>query len=327
MADIHSPAPEFDPRSEKRWDADIALPEARTNMQVTFMHRIEAALMSGLFVLFRGLGVDKASAFMGKLLRFIGPLFWPIHKRGIKSISTIYPDKSPEEVRSLVGDVWENLGRTVAEYSYLPRFFESADEPRVTLDNPAKLEELAASGKQFIFVSAHIANWELMAPILYRSGIRNAAVYRAANNPIIDQRIIELRAQGMSRILIPKGKRGARDLIKALNNGLSLCMLVDQKLNSGILSPFLGIPAMTAPATARMALKFDVPVVPIRIEREEGANFRFFVEDPIAFDATGQETEDVQVLTDKVNEAIGDMIHKAPGQWLWLHRRWPKEQG
>jgi KDO2-lipid IV(A) lauroyltransferase len=48
-------------------------------------------------------------------------------------------------------------------------------------------------------------------------------------------------------------------------------MLVDQKMNDGIAVPFFGRDAMTAPALARLAFRFDATVVPVRILRLKGA--------------------------------------------------------
>jgi len=100
---------------------------------------------------------------------------------------------------------------------------------------------------------------------------------------------------------------------------------VDQKLNSGISVPFMGLPAMTAPAAARLALKYDAPLIQIELQRLKGAHFRFTVHDPLAFTPTGDTTADVEALTIKINEALEAQIRANPGQWLWFHRRWPKE--
>ena len=315
-----------DPTSPERWDREVDLPERRKNWKVTFMHRVEAAIMTGLFKVLEWMGVDRASAFMGSVMKVIGPtILRSVHKRGRANLQLVFPEKSVEEHEDILRSVWENLGRTVGEFAHLDEFDPFAANPRVRIEGLDNLRKPEIDGKPVIYVSGHFANWELMASTVYRAGVRHATVYRAANNPIIDQRIIDFRASVMSRHLIPKGKRGGRALLMAIKQGLSPCMLVDQKLNDGIAAPFLGHPAMTAPATARLALKCETSVVPVSIRREEGAHFVFTAHDPIEFTPSGNMTQDVEDLTTRINDVLGEIIKGQLGQWLWLHRRWPKE--
>ena len=174
------------------------------------------------------------------------------------------------------------------------------------------------------FVSGHFANWEAMPMTLHAAGLRTAAVYRAANNPLVDRTIIERRAEVMTRHLIPKGKRGGRQLVAAVRDGLNVCMLIDQKLNDGIEVPFLGVPAMTAPAAARVALRSGLPVIPLQIVREPGVRFTITVHPPLDAPRTGDQAADTRALTVAINGAIGGFVREHPGQWLWFHRRWPK---
>ena len=188
-----------------------------------------------------------------------------------------------------------------------------------------RLKSILDSKKPVIFVSGHFANWEVGSIALHDAGVDYGLIYRAANNPLVDEFIIEKRGDVMSRVQIPKGKRGGRQLMETLRAGRSLALLVDQKLNDGICVPFMGRNAMTAPAPARLALKFDAPVYPISIERLDGAKFRVEIKSPINFQHTGNTAEDTRALTIKINEAIAEDIKARPGQWLWLHRRWGKD--
>ncbi len=71
-----------------------------------------------------------------------------------------------------------------------------------------------------------------------------------------------------------KGSRGARDAFAHIARGGSLGLLIDQKMNDGIAAPFFGRPAMTAPRRPpQLALRFGLPLVPIRVERLEPARF------------------------------------------------------
>jgi KDO2-lipid IV(A) lauroyltransferase len=80
---------------------------------------------------------------------------------------------------------------------------------------------------------------------------------------------------------------------------------------------------MTAPALAELALRFDCPVVPVRVERLEGARFRITIDTPLNLDATGERPADVAAAMVKVNAIIEGWVREHPEQWLWLHNRWP----
>jgi KDO2-lipid IV(A) lauroyltransferase len=312
--------------SETTLDAQTPLPQRRANRPITIGHRLEYILVLLLIGLFRILGVDAASALAGGVARAFGPLIKPIHRRADESLKRSFPDWSEERRRQVAAGVWENLGRTSAEFAHLDKFRPFELGGRVDVDGADRLFEVAKGGTPVIYVSGHFANWEVMPITIHRSGVDYGFVYRAANNPLVDGLIIRARGRVMSRLQIPKGKRGGRQLIDAMKSGKSLAMLVDQKLNDGIAAPFLGREAMTAPAAARLSLKFGAPIVPMSLARTNGAHFRITVHQPIAFTPTGDATADVLHLTTLVNQALERDIRARPEQWLWLHRRWPEDK-
>ena len=315
----------FDPSSSERWDAEIDLPNARSNRPITFGNKVEAAAVKALFGLFRLLGPDASSNFMGKTLRMIGPLLKPVQKRGMANLDLVYPLMPKEQKHALLKSAWENLGRIFAEFACLEKI-ATADRMTIEDDGVEKLQTLFSGERPIIFVGMHHANWEVMCPALFRSGIKHGFIYRPSNNPIIDDIIINTRASVMSRYQMPKGKLGGRQMVAALKKRIAVCTMVDQKLNSGgIPSPFLGHEAMTAPAPARMALKFNALIVPLALRRGHGARFTMTVHDPVEFEPTGNLDEDVSSYTDKINEIVGEIVLENPGQWLWFHKRWPKE--
>ena len=100
-------------------------------------------------------------------------------------------------------------------------------------------------------------------------------------------------------------------------------MLVDQKMNDGIPVPFFGRDAMTAPALARLALRYKCRVIPARAERLGGARFRLTFYDPMPLPDTGNLQADTLTLMTAVNAQIEAWIRERPDHWFWLHRRWP----
>jgi KDO2-lipid IV(A) lauroyltransferase len=179
-----------------------------------------------------------------------------------------------------------------------------------------------AAGKRMIFVSAHWGNWEIATVATAQYGLSVAQIYRAPNNRRIDALIHRFR-ETVGSELIPKGAVAARKAIEALHEGRHLAMLVDQKMNDGIPVPFFGRDAMTAPAVAQLARRFDCLVVPARIERLKGARFRLTVYPPLEYRDTGDRNADTLALMTRINAEIESWIRERPDLWFWLHRRWP----
>ena len=171
-------------------------------------------------------------------------------------------------------------------------------------------------GKRALICTAHLANWEIIGKVLYNYDFIICGVYRAANNKLVDQLIYDLRNK-VEITMIPKGRSGAKQIIAALQENKQVLMLVDQKMNDGIKVPFLGHDAMTAPAIATLALKYDCPIIPIQIIRKENSNFDIIIHPQIEY----LEKTPESIMT-QINQQIGEWVKAKPEQWFWLHKRW-----
>lgn len=263
----------------------------------------------------RLLPLDWASAMGGKLGRIIGPHIAGATKTARKNLKAAFPEKSENEIEEIIKDVWENLGRTGAEFALVDKL-----KDRITIEGLEHLTNAGKDGKPTLFFGAHMGNWELPLIIGGLHGVTINAFYRAPNNPLL---LKLFSSRPLSGELIPKGSPGARRAFSLLNKGQSLGLLVDQKLNDGIALPFFGRDAMTGTALAEFALRFDAPMVPIKCLRENGANFRLTIYPPIAVEKTGEREKDVAAIMLSVNTMIEGWIRQNPGGWLWIHRRWP----
>jgi KDO2-lipid IV(A) lauroyltransferase len=216
----------------------------------------------------------------------------------------------------------------LAELPHLASLSRTASGPGWEVAGGEILQEQAARGGPAIFFSAHIGNWEMLPPILAHLGIPMSSFYRPLRNVAIDEAVNSLRrrAVGIDVPMFPKGASGARGALAHLARGGFLGMLVDQKMNDGIPVEFFGRPAMTAPALAAMALRFRCPVIPGRIRRLGPARLRLEVEPALALPDSGDRQRDVATLMRTVNQTLERWITDEPGSWLWLHRRWPKQQ-
>lgn len=280
-------------------------------------HLAEFWLMKFLFAGFRLLPLDAASYIGGLMARVIGPRL-KAHQTAESNLSAVFPGMDSEERYRVLDAMWDNLGRVAAELPHLPGPGLLA---RVTLRGT---ENFPPRGQPSIFFSGHFGNWELAHPAAFQQGFPVAAIYRHANNPLVDDFITRIRASHAGE-MIPKGAKHSIRIIRAIRSGMTLAMLVDQKMNEGIAVPFFGRPAMTAPAMAELALRYDLPVIPARVLRTGGAHFEITLFPALVPEKTGDTQADVLALMTRVNAQLEGWIREYPAQWFWVHQRWPKD--
>ncbi len=285
-------------------------------------YRLEAILFNLASRLLGLLPLDAASALMAAVFRTIGPQL-RLSNRARHNLAQALPEKVPQEIDKIVKGMWDHLGRVVAEYGHLEDLHCFQEGSRIDVVNAELLTKAARSGRGAIVITGHIGNWEAQGFCAADQGIKVGVVYRAANNPLVDQEIKKLRMTIVDE-QFPKGAGGVRGILQFLKSGGLVAMLVDQKMNDGISIPFFGRDAMTAPAAAEIALKYDYQIIPLRCERLTGSHFRVTVFPPLNLPQTGDKVADVRATMVEINKILEGWIRERPEQWLWLHNRWPK---
>lgn len=282
--------------------------------------KAEAWLVRGLLALLSQLPLDFSSWLGGAVLRLVGPLL-PPHRTARRNLERAFPEKSPREIRTILREMWDNLGRTAGEYAHHQQIADEAST-RIEVRGLGIVDELAKALRPAILVSAHFANWEIMPIAAALHGVYLSSVYRAPNNPFLAS-VFEQRAIHPEMKLIAKGPSAGRELMRVLKQDRPVAMLIDQKLREGIAVSFFGRDAMTPSAFAEFALKLDCDVIPARIERRGGARFTVSVLPPLARPNTGDHKEDVRLLTQAATSLIEEWVRDRPAEWFWVHRRWP----
>ena len=282
----------------------------------------QAAAAWTVYGFFAVLPVDAASALGGFLGRTIGPLL-PVTARARRNLARAMPELDAAAREATIRTMWDNLGRVLGEYPHLEAIARDAGKGgRVEIAGDAHIAPLREAGRPCILFSGHFANWEVFALAARAIGIPYAQVYRAPNNPFVDAMLRRVRRLE-ERDIVPKGTSGARKAVELLYRGRRLGMVVDQKMNNGISVPFFGMAAMTAPAVAQLALRFACPLIPARMERLGGCRFRLSFFPPLVLPSTGNHHADAETTMRAINALFEEWIRDKPGQWLWLHRRWP----
>ncbi len=283
----------------------------------------ENMLAKSVYWIFRLFPFSYASSMGGFLGRTLGPLL-PRNKLARKNLRRALPDLDEKQVEETITGMWENFGRSIAEFPHMNNMDKDAFAKIVEVEGVEHIKQAKQGGKGSLFFSGHVANWEMAPKTIAIYDCPLGVVYRRLNNSGLDKLVQDMRERYQSEA-IPKGKDGSRQLIKILRQAGHVGILVDQKLNEGIAVDFFGRKAMTAPAIASLALKYDCPVIATRVIRTEGAHFKVTIFPPMEIKKTGDQEVDVLNLMTRINKVIEDWIRDNPSQWIWVHNRWPDE--
>src|ERR1700716_2869803 len=284
------------------------------------------ALTSGLLRTTRYFDPIKTANLFGRVSRFIGRRLRE-DRIGRANLTAAFPEKSPEEIETILAGVWDNLGRVGAEFAHLDHIWEHdpAHPERSRIEIETRTHELFAKlridGKPALIFASHLGNWELPALAAVAHGLDAAILYRRPNIASADRIIQDMRAVKMGT-LIPAGRDAPLKLAEALKNGQHVGMLVDQYLTNGVEVTFFGRKTRANPMLARLLRQVGCPIHGVRVIRLPGHRFRAELSEEVqpARDAAGQ--IDVQGTMQAITSVVESWIREYPDQWLGLHRRW-----
>ena len=270
-----------------------------------------------LFTIFRIIGY-KAASNLGFL---IGKTFGPVFRskktiiKNIKNLKLLIDDK---EIDEIISNMWGNYGRILAEYPFIKSFRKKKLENFLKIEGMENLKRIKDNNKPCVFISGHFNNFELMAMQIEKSGINLAAIYRPLNNIFLNEIMEKIRKKYICKYQIKKGIGGLKKLISLKKKNFSTALMIDQRVSEGILSNFFNHKALTTTIPAQLVKKFDIPVVPVYIERIENITFKIKIQRPITF----SKEANIEEITAELNSILEKMILNNPNQWIWSHNRW-----
>lgn len=295
--------------------------------QYSVLRKARWSIEAGIVGLFWGicarLSPDAASGLGRRLLRTIGPR---LQKSGYmeRNLSVAFPDLTDAERRALLRQVWANMGAVLGEYPHLERLAHTAFDAHFEIDDQLGVGPYQVAGKQGIFVSAHFGNWETAAGAAAHLGVPLTVVYTPINNPYIDRKLKTYR-EGLGCELLDRDT-SLPHLIKNLSRGRSLGLVVDHRDDGGVPVPFFGYDKLSTVIPARLALRHGCDLIPARVERLNGAHFRFTLFPPVKPNpelATAK--AQAEQMTADLNAIFEQWIRERPQQWLCTKRAWAKQ--
>ena len=225
----------------------------------------------------------------------------------------------------------------IIKFSYLN---ESEVKARLLVEGMENVASAVEDGRAIMVINGHISNWEIIANVAIFIGSKLHIVMAVQRDPKLESIFNDLRGRlhGVE-VLPPKGGM-VTTLIEALKRGENIGMMVDQRHQKryGLICDLLGMPAITTPAPAFIALKGDAIILPVSASKGHGKTYNVrFAEpiDPREFGTVdekieklrdGARTEAVQKISDAIQDWLTSVIRAYPDQWLWVHSRWVRRK-
>jgi KDO2-lipid IV(A) lauroyltransferase len=287
-------------------------------------HWLVAQLIFLLFKAMRLVPFDTAARGFERFARWLGPKL-KRHQVALENLAIAFPEKSPEDREKIAMEAWAHLARGVLEYGYLDEIFdldlENPQAGRIELKNGEQFDKLRDDGLPAILFTGHLGNFELLPMAAAKYGMELQSMFRAPNNPYAASKVADARKEVAGK-LIASGQGASFQLMSALDRGIHVGMLVDQKFRRGIAVPFFGKDAPSNPLLAKLARRYECPVHGARTVRLPDGRFRLEVTGEIELPRNEQGEVDIRATTVLVNGIVEGWVREYPEQWLWIHRRW-----
>ena len=284
-------------------------------MTKIFKYLIEAFLVYFFFLIGKLLGLKISRILFSYIFLKVAP-FFKSKKIINTNLDNFQINLSKDKRLSIISSMWKNYGSTFIEYIFLNYFRKNSSH--IAIRGEHKLENIMRENKPVIFVSGHFANYELMSMEITKRNIKLATIYRPLNNLFLNPFMEYLRKKYVCENQIKKGLKGVKEVISFIKNNHSIALMIDQRVSEGEKVNFFGKPAYTTTLPAQLAIKFNLSIVPVFIERTSSNSFIIEFYDKIKL----SENKDKIEITEKLNKILEKMILSNPYQWIWTHNRW-----
>ncbi len=227
---------------------------------------------------------------------------------------------SPAARRRLARSSQRSLARTIVEFLKSPQMRDDALRQVVGFEHRERFDAALAEGRGVLLLGSHLGNWELIGALLARSGYPVSVIARDYDDEYTARLMRRAREASGLQVLDREDIRAA---LRCLRSKEALGILPDQNVaKGGILVPFFGRLATTAPGPALFAMRTGAVVLPVFGIRCADGRIKVRFDEPVALADTGDRDADVYTNTERMAQAIERAILEHPEQWLWMHRRW-----
>lgn len=252
--------------------------------------------------------------------RSLGKASRPFLKRREKiarrNIELCFPEMSAAEKEKLIDDNFISLGMGLVETGMAWFWRDSRVRKWFDVEGYEHLDQAMSTGKGVIAIGVHFMSLELGGRVM---GLCRPmmATYRPHNSPLMEWVQTKGRLRSNKAMI---DRRNLKGLVNALKSGEAVWFAPDQDYGpkGSVFAPFFSVPdAATTNGTYAVSQLSRSAMLTITMVRKPGhAGYRLHISK--AFD---DYPEGKIQAARYINKVIEQEILRAPGQYLWVHRR------
>jgi len=226
----------------------------------------------------------------------------------------------PAELKKIIKGFYRNFGQNLVEIFFIPLIDKEYLKKYVSIDGQDYIAQGFNRGKGIIFLVVHEGSWELSNIISANLGVPFVLFVRRQRYPRLNSLLDSYRRQKGCRVI--QREVNLRDLIGVIKNNESVGMTVDQGGKGGTLVDFFGKEASMATGAVKLALKYDVTILPAYFVRLSGLKHKVIINPPFQIKRTGVLEEDIRNNLGALVKIFEKWITVHPTEHLWTYKIW-----
>ena len=253
---------------------------------------------------------------IGRVLRVLLPARARVARRNLE---LCFPELDDAARRRLYADSFESLGIALFEFGRAWWGSVAPMRGNVRVEGLEHLEAARAGGRGVIVISGHFTTLEIAARLMCEHAPL-AGMYRPHEDPAMEWAVKRGRLRYAQAMFTREELRPA---LRHLKQGGLLWFAPDQDTRRGdsVFVPFFGHAAWSLTSTHQLAKLSGAAVIAFSHVRRADGGYTLRLSPPFADFPSADASAD----TARVIGAIEAMVRKAPGQYLWIHKRFKRQ--
>jgi phosphatidylinositol dimannoside acyltransferase len=263
------------------------------------------------------------------LAGFIGDLvFFGWREKRLATVANMRrvlgPGAAEARVRRAAQLSFRNYLKYTVDFLRFPGLTATDIKNAVEITGWQHLEQALSRGKGVIFVGIHFGHFDWGAATLAVCSYPVTAVvdtfHPARLNELIQRHRVE---KGLNVIQL---EAAGRSVLRVLRRREILGLLVDKPVpGQGVRVDFFGAPIEVPAGAATLSLRTGAPIIAGHIKRGDDGRFGGVIYPVIEIQPTGNQSQDVVTLTQRMMDVLSEMVHLYPEHWYMFRRLWPAD--